>query len=153
MLRGKIVEYEKSAGVIIFRLIGGTPFYFLLRHSFFWSFPKGKIEEGEGEKEAALREVEEETGLKKISIIPDFREEITYTFRRDKNVVKKKVVYFLGEVENGETRISDEHLGGEWVTYNEAMEMLLFSNLKNVLDKAHHRVYDLIKGRRIKNEN
>jgi 8-oxo-dGTP diphosphatase len=29
-----------------------------------WSFPKGKLDPGETEEEAALREVEEETGLK-----------------------------------------------------------------------------------------
>ena len=29
-----------------------------------WSLPKGKLEEGEGWQEAALREVEEETGYR-----------------------------------------------------------------------------------------
>jgi 8-oxo-dGTP diphosphatase len=29
-----------------------------------WSFPKGKVKRGESDREAALREVEEETGLR-----------------------------------------------------------------------------------------
>lgn len=33
-----------------------------------WDLPKGKIEKGEGVEEAAIREVEEETGLSKLSI-------------------------------------------------------------------------------------
>jgi DNA polymerase len=141
------MEYEKSAGVIIFKLMGNVPLYFLLRHSFFWSFPKGKIESGETEEEAALREVEEETGLKRIHLIPDFKERITYTFKRGKEVVEKEVIYFLGKAEDGEVRISSEHLEGKWFPYKDAIEKLSFINLKEVLTKAHHKVYDLMKGK------
>lgn len=41
-----------------------------------WDFPKGKVEEGESYAEAAVREVEEETGLRNIML----REPLDSTF-------------------------------------------------------------------------
>ena len=40
---------------------------FIFRRGF-WDLPKGKIDEGENEEQAALREIEEETGLNKLSL-------------------------------------------------------------------------------------
>lgn len=44
---------------------------FIFRHGK-WDLPKGKIEKGEGEEEAALREVEEECGISDLSIESKF---------------------------------------------------------------------------------
>jgi len=41
----------------------------------------------------------------------------------------------------------------EWFTFDEAIEILSFSNLKDILRKAHHKVYDLLKGRKMKDED
>jgi predicted NUDIX family NTP pyrophosphohydrolase len=64
---------RKSAGILLFRFIKGTP-RFLLVHPggpFWinkdlgaWSIPKGGMEEGESTLDAAKRELEEETGIK-----------------------------------------------------------------------------------------
>ena len=47
-----------------------------------WDLPKGKIEKGEQIQEAAVREVEEETGIKDVSIKDYFHK--TFHFYRDK---------------------------------------------------------------------
>jgi len=52
---GGIVQNEDNEILMIFRLEK-------------WDFPKGKVEEGESFDEAALREVEEETGLHDITL-------------------------------------------------------------------------------------
>lgn len=52
---GGIVQNEKQEILMIFRLEK-------------WDFPKGKVEAGEEYAEAAVREVEEETGLKDITL-------------------------------------------------------------------------------------
>ena len=52
---GGIVQNEKQEILMIFRLDK-------------WDFPKGKVEAGEEYAEAAVREVEEETGLKNITL-------------------------------------------------------------------------------------
>jgi 8-oxo-dGTP pyrophosphatase MutT (NUDIX family) len=86
---------EKSAGAVVF--FRGKTIEYLLIRSKHWEFPKGWVEQGESEHDAALREVREETGLG-ISLVPNFRETIDYFYRRkDGTLVKKQVVYFLGE--------------------------------------------------------
>ena len=55
-----------------------------------WSFPKGKCEDGESEEEAAVREVEEETGLRCI-----LAGELATTRYRDGRGRPKTVRYWL----------------------------------------------------------
>jgi bis(5'-nucleosidyl)-tetraphosphatase len=60
---------QRSAGVVVVRRFGERWRYLLLRAFRSWDFPKGGIEPGEQPIEAAVREVEEETGLTQL----DFR--------------------------------------------------------------------------------
>lgn len=103
-----------------------------------WDFPKGHIEEGENEKEAALRELREETGIKEkeIELHKDFKEEIEYFYKRGNELSHKKVIYLLGGTEKKEVRISEEHQGYIWLPYEEAVDKVTFRNAKNLLKKA-----------------
>ena len=56
---------EKAAGGLIRNDKEDTLFIYRLNR---WDLPKGKIEKGESKKEAAIREVEEECGLKELVI-------------------------------------------------------------------------------------
>src|SRR5580693_10613141 len=58
-----------------------------------WTFPKGHIEKGEKPEQAALREVEEETGYR-CEIVKPF-DRIQYWFKREKQLTKKTVTWFL----------------------------------------------------------
>lgn len=138
---------EKSAGAVIFREEGGIRYYLLLHYqSGHWDFPKGHIEEGEKEKATVKREVEEETGIKDIKIIPGFKEWIKYLFRANYNFKKedkdkapwvfKIVVFSLAKTTTKEVRISDEHIGYKWLDYNSALKRLTHKNAKNILEKA-----------------
>ena len=55
-----------------------------------WSFPKGKLEPGEGDEDAAIREVEEETGLR-----CRLDHEVATTSYRDGRGRQKTVRYWL----------------------------------------------------------
>jgi predicted NUDIX family NTP pyrophosphohydrolase len=64
---------RKSAGILLFRFVKGTPEVLLVHPGgpFWihkdvgaWSIPKGGMEEGESNLDAAKRELEEETGIK-----------------------------------------------------------------------------------------
>lgn len=57
-----------------------------------WTFPKGHLEEGESEKEAALREVEEETGYRCRVLRP--LKDAEYSFKREGVLIRKKVHWF-----------------------------------------------------------
>ena len=105
-----ICIYEKSCGAILYRVRadGVIEYLVLYQHrSGTWSVPKGHIAAGETERETALREIYEETGLR-VSLIDGFRRELSYTVSAK---ASKNVVIFLaearGELSLGENEISD----------------------------------------------
>lgn len=144
-----MIAFEKSAGAVVFRLSDEGIKYLLLHYiSGHWDFPKGHIESGESETAALEREVSEETGIKQLDILPNFRSSIRYFYRaKDKEKerrrkeghslnVFKKVVYYLAETNESAVRISAEHIGCEWLVYGDAMERITFQNGKRILKKA-----------------
>jgi 8-oxo-dGTP diphosphatase len=86
-----------------------------------WSLPKGKLDEGESFEEGALREVEEETGLK-CSITQPIGE----TSYRDRKDRVKLVRYFAMEPTEGEFTANDEVDDLRWLTPDEALAELSY---------------------------
>lgn len=136
---------EKSAGAIIFRKEGNKTLFLLLQYPSsshrtkkdYWDLAKGHIEKGESEIETVQREVEEETGLKSIKLTEDFKEAIRYFFRFGGKNILKFVTFYLAETQEKEIKISEEHVGFDWLPYREATERLTFKNAKNILKKAN----------------
>ena len=52
----------KSCGFLVIRN-DPNPSFLLMRHADRWDLPKGHVDPGESNKECALRELEEETGI------------------------------------------------------------------------------------------
>ena len=86
-----------------------------------WSFPKGKLDPGESFERAALREVEEETGLRCA-----LREELPSTRYRDSKGRPKVVRYWRMEPLGGEFSPSAEVDELRWVTAAEARRLLTY---------------------------
>jgi 8-oxo-dGTP pyrophosphatase MutT (NUDIX family) len=136
---------EKSAGAIIFRRENNKIYYLLLHYpgtshraeKDYWDFPKGHIERGEEIEETVKREIFEETGLKDIKILPGFKETIKYFFKFQGKNILKFVTFFLAETKEKNVQISFEHIGYEWLPFEEAMERLTFQNAKEILKKAN----------------
>ena len=139
------MKNEKSAGGVVFR--EDTKRQFLLLHyqrindqkneHTYWDFPKGHVEEGETEVHTVLREVEEETGIKDAKIVEGFREKIRYFFNIKGVLINKEVVFFLCRTETKDINISEEHIGFEWMPFEEAKEKLAFKNSREILIKAN----------------
>jgi len=128
---------EFSAGVVVFRKEDSRRIYLLLHYEEgHWDFPKGHIEKGESEEQAARRECVEETGIKELALVPNFLEKIEYFYKRDGKTFHKQVVFLLAETETPDVKISWEHVGFEWLPYEKALERLTFKNAKEVLEKA-----------------
>ena len=128
---------EISAGIILFRKEDVKTLFLLLHYpSGHWDFVKGKMEKDETEKETAIRETEEETGITDITFVKNFEEWISYEFLWKKELVQKKVVFFLAETKTKEVKISNEHSGYTWMDYNSSMEKTTFDNAKIILTKA-----------------
>lgn len=125
-----------SAGLILFRFVHGERWYLLLHYPHgHWDFVKGKIEEGESKQGAAVRELEEETGLG-ARIMDGFEEEISYIFREGDELTEKTVYYLIAQTVSEEVTLSHEHIGFEWLPYNQAEGQLTFANAKEILKKA-----------------
>jgi 8-oxo-dGTP diphosphatase len=84
-----------------------------------WAFPKGKLEEGESWEEAALREVEEETGLR--CRLGEYVGSTRYRFREG----LKEVRYFRMTAD-GPARAQNEVDEVRWATAAEAASLLTY---------------------------
>ena len=87
----------------------------------FWQPITGGIESGESPEEACLREIKEETGLllacSNLTSLGDF------TVKIDENLTIHKNL-FLVLTEQKEIRISDEHVGAQWVALDKVSSQL-----------------------------
>ena len=90
-----------------------------------WTFPKGHIEAGETPRQAALREVLEETGYKAIIIRPMIRVKYAFTFQG--NYIKKMVQWYLmkkaGRIGKHD---ASEILAIRWVSLHKARELVQY---------------------------
>jgi 8-oxo-dGTP pyrophosphatase MutT (NUDIX family) len=133
---------ERSAGIVLFRDDSGKKLFLLLHYpSGHWDFVKGRIEKGEQEKDAAIREAREETGITDVEFIEGFEEKIHYTYQYDGRLVKKEVVFFLGKTNTSAVTISDEHLDHVWLEYDSAHTKTTYQNAKNLLQKSKTLVF------------
>ena len=132
---------EISAGAVIFRRNNSELQFLLLHYELgHWEFAKGHIEKGEDERETVRREVAEETGIADITFVEGFRESIKYYFRWQGKGIFKVVVFYLVRTAAKEVKLSDEHIGYEWLSYDKAMRRLKFKNSKHVLEKANRAI-------------
>ena len=101
-----------------------------------WVLPKGLVEEGEKLEETAVREVEEETGIK-AKVIAKIPEPEKYIYTMNGVKIFKMVTYFLMEYVSGDIKNHDFEMEEvEWLTFDEAKKTLNFHGAKEVLDKA-----------------
>lgn len=138
---------DVSAGVIVFHKdTDGCRFLLLLSKLTkrpLWEFPKGGVDEGETLIQAALRELEEETGLSReqVRIIEGFEHKEDYRFtsgmEEDRVFVRKAVTYFLAEASHTDIRLS-AHEASEftWLPLGEARAKLRYAARRRMLDAA-----------------
>ena len=130
---------ERSAGAVVYRITAEGEVRFLLlqsAHGKPWGFPKGKLDAGENEVQAACREIAEESGLTAIELDPDFHVIIHYNYRRGHATIKKTVTYFVALAHTDTVRLSWEHVAYRWATFKEAIGLVNYENARNTLRKA-----------------
>jgi len=126
-----VTEVRAAGGVVRRRLENGGEEIVLVHRPAYddWSFPKGKLEEGEREEDAALREVEEETGLR-----CRLERELTTTRYRDARGRSKTVRYWLMEPVAGQVAADNEVDDARFVPLEDARALLTYPRDVAVLD-------------------
>ncbi len=127
-------EHQRSAGGVVTR--GEEILLIALKGGRRWQLPKGHIEAGETAQQAAVREVEEETGVRgePVAELP----RIAYWFFEEGRRIHKTVDYFLLDYRAGSCRDFDpqEVSGAAWFLWDDALRHLSFANERRVAEAA-----------------
>jgi 8-oxo-dGTP pyrophosphatase MutT (NUDIX family) len=122
-------EVKASGGVVWRRADGGLEVAVVHRPKYDdWSFPKGKLDPGESWQDAALREVEEEIGLR-----CRLGHELPPTSCTDPKGRAKVVRYWMMEPLDGEFAPSGEVDEMRWVPAREAHDVLTYEHDRELL--------------------
>ncbi len=135
---GRRVQVEVSAGGVIVRWLGTVPHVLLIRDPYQnWGFPKGHVEAGETPDLAALREVQEETGLGELVLGPRLRT-IDWYFRARGKLVHKFCHFYLIESPDGDPcpQVDEGITACRWMPLGDAIGIISYDNAREVLQQA-----------------
>lgn len=131
---------ETSAGGLVVDRRDGAPRVALIgrvdrRGRLLWSLPKGHLEAGETAEDAAVREVEEETGIRGRVLAA--LGTIDYWFVADDRRIHKTVHHYLLEASGGE--LSDDDVEVDevaWVPLDQLGDRLAYAGERRLAETA-----------------
>jgi ADP-ribose pyrophosphatase YjhB (NUDIX family) len=94
-----------------------------------WSLPKGRLEPGEDERTAALREIEEETGLKNLEFIKKLGTYNRYKIGKggqgeEKSVLKTITIFLYKTSEDKLAPTDPDNPEAKWIKPDKVVELL-----------------------------
>ena len=110
-----------------------------------WALPKGIIDSGERAEDTALREVEEETGVKArlVTKLGDVRYVYTWTGERVFKVVSFYLLrYSRGRLGDIAPEMQIEVDEARWLPLDEAPKLLAYTGEREMAEKALERIGD-----------
>jgi len=132
------VDETSAGGLVVDRPDGATARAALIgridrRGRLLWSLPKGHVEAGETNEDAAVREVEEETGISGRVVAP--LGTIDFWFVADGRRIHKTVHHFLMLAEGGELSADDIEVEQvEWVPLDQLSERLAYADERRLVE-------------------
>ncbi len=106
-----------------------------------WTIPKGHIEPGETAKMTARREIEEETGLKNVSIL-SWLGKIHFKYRRlDKLVLMTTQVYLVQALDKNEMPMKEKWMKGiQWFKFPDAIDAIEYEDIEKLMLIAKKKI-------------
>ena len=130
---------EVSAGGVIYRQADDGYYFVLIKDAYDkWTFPKGKVDGNEKLEVAALRELSEETGLKKLTEHGYLGETEVKVHKPGEKPYRKLIKYFLVEAKDQKLTVPDvsELQDVQWFSLHEAIDRLDYDNAKDIFKKG-----------------
>ena len=132
------VEETSAGGLVVDRTGAHLRAALIARHDrrgrLVWSLPKGHLEEGETPEDAAIREVEEETGIRGRVLAP--LGVIDFWFIAENRRIHKTVHHYLMEASGGELSDEDaEVVEVAWFPLTDVRERLAYADERRLLDR------------------
>jgi 8-oxo-dGTP pyrophosphatase MutT (NUDIX family) len=106
-----------------------------------WVLPKGHIEQGETREQAAVREVQEETGYAEVTILADLGSytHTFYDYLKDREVTRTES-YFLMQLDSEQTytgpQYAHENFQRKWVKRDEAERLTTYESEREFIRRA-----------------
>ena len=106
-----------------------------------WTIPKGHIEPGETAKMTARREIEEETGLKNVSVLT-WLGKIHFKYRRqDKLVLMTTQIYLVQALNKNESPMKEKWMRGiQWFPFNDALQVIEYEDIERLILFAKKKI-------------
>lgn len=139
------MKFEQSAGAVIFRIEKGKILYLMLQYPTYWGFVKGIIEKNESVEETIKREAKEEADLDDLTFVPKFKEKVGWFYKLKGELIKKEAVFLLAQTKSKDVKISFEHKGYKWCSYDEALKLQRIKSNRVLFEKAHDFLQKYIK--------
>lgn len=140
----KEIVREPTSGGIIFRLSEDQrdlEILLIQDSKDRWTIPKGHIEPGETAKMTARREIEEETGLKNVSVLA-WLGKIHFKYRRlDKLVLMTTQVYLVQALDKEEMPMKEKWMKGiKWFSFADALDVIEYEDIEKLMLLAKKKI-------------
>ncbi|MBQ9019722.1 NUDIX domain-containing protein [Candidatus Saccharibacteria bacterium] len=99
-----------------------------------WTIPKGHIEPGETAKQTAIREIGEESGLRRVQVLT-WLGKIHFKYRRlDKLVLMTTQVYLVRSLDDTEVPTKEKWMNGiKWFSFADALDAIEYEDIEKLM--------------------
>jgi ADP-ribose pyrophosphatase YjhB (NUDIX family) len=141
------MKKSSSGGGVIINKLGQV--LVVSQHGNSWSLPKGTLEEGENARTAAVREIQEETGITELNFIKELGSYERYMIGKNGGEFKghlKNLTFFLYTTDEMELApIDPDNPEARWVELSEVSQLLTHPKDKAFFNRVFPEVKKFIK--------
>ena len=144
--RPKGIRQRISAGGIVVRILAGKALIALAREGNWpeYVLPKGGVEKGESFEQAARREIEEEAGLNRLTLIRYLGQRERLNHARTRWMTVHYYLYLTEQVEGTPTDPKNHH--GVWWFGLDELPTLFWPEQRSLIEEQAAAIADLARG-------